>query len=66
MEVMVGIYDFYQFLNQEIVKDNSKKLTQVKSESRIPHSFKKPPRPDSNSPAAQRIKQLKQDFKPNI
>lgn len=60
----VGQYD--EFLNQDIVKEDSKKMAQVKSESRIPHSFKKPPRPDSNSPAAQRIKQLKQDFKPNI
>lgn len=42
------------------------KLSAVKSESRIPSSFKRPPRPDSNSPAAQRIKILKSETKPNI
>ena len=39
------------------------KLATVKSESRIPSAYKKPPRVDTSSPAAQRIKQLKQELK---
>jgi hypothetical protein len=43
-----------------------KVLAMVKSEPRIHPGAKKPPRPESNSPAGQRIKMLRAEMKPNI